>query len=318
MSRWLVMATVAIVLVEWTCARITAQETNVVCKETSPSVFEFTVGSDVFTRLNTQGDNKPVLYPVYGPGQVPMTRAWPIDDRESLERDHPHHKSIWYGHGDVNGVDFWTEKGAIIVERASVDPERAAVTMHNVWRAGDQLVCREVTTVGCGASASARWIDFDIRLQAAFGPLRLGDTKEGFLAIRTHPHLRLTPDSNRGVPEVFGQAENSEGQRGKAIWGQRARWVFYSGPVEGHPVGVLILDHPGNVGHPTTWHARDYGLIAANPFGLHDFLGREPGAGEVRISADDELRLRYRFVFLRLDDNPIAIEDFYRAYVAEQ
>lgn len=282
--------------------------------EAADGTFEFTIEDRLLTRLHTSGFNKPILYPVMAHGQVSMTRAWPMEDPDSGETDHVHHKSIWYGHGDVNGIDFWAEKGAICVDRCVADFANSSVQLHSTWRVGETPVCQDVTTIRCGAEETTRWIDFDIRIQAAFGPVHMGDTKEGFMAIRTHPDLRLTADPRRGVLEVFGQAENSAGEVGQAIWGRPAQWVFYSGKVGGESVGIAILDHPENLRHPTTWHARDYGLIAANPFGLHEFLKKERGAGAVEIPAGEELRLRYRFVLVRLDESQPDIHQLFEEY----
>ena len=65
---------------------------------------------------------------------------------------------------------------------------------------------------------------------------------------------------------------NSNGQEGEAnCWGKRANWVDMFGEVEGEKLGVAILDHPTNPGHPTYWHVRGYGFFAANIFGMRAF-----------------------------------------------
>ena len=71
----------------------------------------------------------------------------------------------------------------------------------------------------------------------------------------------------------------------------------YWGPVDGKTVGIAIFDHPENPRHPTTWHAREYGLVAANPFGLHYFKKEKKGAGAHVVKKGDTLSLRYRVVF---------------------
>ena len=59
---------------------------------------------------------------------------------------------------------------------------------------------------------------------------------------------------------------------------------------------MLILDHPSNPKHPTFWHARGYGLNAANPFGEHDFLSDKTRDGGITIPAASSLTFRYRVV----------------------
>jgi hypothetical protein len=57
------------------------------------------------------------------------------------------------------------------------------------------------------------------------------------------------------------------------------------------------MDHPSNLRHPTWWHARDYGLLAANPFGIHDFEGKEDEhLGDYTLKKDETLTLRYQVV----------------------
>ena len=93
--------------------------------------------------------------------------------------------------------------------------------------------------------------------------------KDGVFAIRTHTDLRLKASPKDGVKQVFGDALNSEGDEAKAVWGKRADWVHYFGTVDGKPAGIAFLSHPTNPSNgkqKAWWHARDYGLISANPF----------------------------------------------------
>ena len=126
--------------------------------------------------------------------------------------------------------------------------------------------------------------------------------------------LRLRSDEKRGNHTAKGNSINSEGVEGKAMWGKRAKWVDYWAPIDGNTVGVAIMDHPSNPRHPTWWHARDYGLIAANPFGIHDFEKKPKGTGDMVIANGESKTFRYRFLFHRGDVNeanvPGAFADF--------
>ena len=274
-----------------------AQQLQVTLNST-PTHVEVQINDQPFTVYRFQGYPRPILFPVFGPGQIPMTRSYPMADAPGEARDHPHHKSIWFAHGAVNGVDFWGEKGTIESTSVTIDESKSQITATNQYRANNRTVCTDTTLLRFGATESTRWIDYDVTMTASEGEVLLGDTKEGTFAIRTHPDLQLSANPEGGVPEVFGHALNSEGERDKAIWGKRAKWVYYYGPVDGTDVGILFMDHPQNLRHPTTWHARDYGLIAANPFGLHDFLGEPEKSGNVVIKNGDSLRLVYRLFFL--------------------
>ena len=101
---------------------------------------------------------------------------------------------------------------------------------------------------------------------------------------------------------------------GKEIWGKNAKWLLYQGPIDGKPMSIAMFDHPENLRHPTTWHARDYGLVTANPFGLHHFLGKEKGSGAYRLKDGETLTLRYRVEFLNGLATPEEIESRYRAF----
>src|SRR6266536_6018548 len=91
-----------------------------------------------------------------------------------------------------------------------------------------------------------------------------------------------------------GHIINSAGVREDDTWGKRAEWCDYYGPVDGKTVGVAILDDPRNPRHPTSWHVRDYGLFAANPFGLHDFdASQPPKAGDYTLPAGGTVTFRY-------------------------
>jgi hypothetical protein len=271
------------------------------------------LGSEVMTEFVYNTHAKPILWPLRGPGGVALTRDWPMNpDTAGESRDHVHHKSLWFTHGAVNGVDFWSENnraGKVVTQeitKAAVENGAAVIEAKNQWVAPDgKPVCSDVTTIRCGTEGEARFVDFAVVITAPAGsPLTFGDTKEGTMAIRTRPELNLEQN-----PLAAGRCLNSEGLTGKALWGQKARWVDYYAPVDGKLLGIAVFDHPDNLRHPTTWHAREYGLIAANPFGLHDFSkGKEPkGAGDFVIKPGQSQTWRYRFL-LHQGHDPAAIE----------
>ncbi len=275
-------------------------QTEAVNIESKNGRIEVSVGEDLFTAYNFLETSKPYLYPVLGPMQIRMTRDYPMKETTGEADDHPHHKSIWIGH-EVNGVDFWTcQNGSKIevVGQPVIDTKANSLAANSNWIDADgKIICSDSTKWTFGIDEKLRWIDCVFSLVASEGPLRINDTKEGTVAIRTHSDLRLKPDPKRGVQKVFGKATNSRGTTGPAIWGKSASWVLYSGTIQSQPASILMLDHPTNFRHPTTWHARDYGLGTANPFGLHDFEKMAAGAGEVTLSKGQSLTLHYRFVF---------------------
>ena len=253
------------------------------------------------------GRSKPVLYPVIGPGASRMTRDYPFKKGTPGEAsDHPHHASLWFTHGQVNGISFWhvgNNTGTIRHQKFLKLKGNTLATANKWLSAKGQEQCSDETTLTFHADGENRAIDFDITVHASTADVTFGDTKEGSMGIRTHPALRLKGSVAKG------QAVNSEGVSGKPIWGKRAKWVDYWGPIGGKTVGVAIFDHPGNPRHPTWWHARDYGLVAANPFGVHNFEGKPKGTGNLVIKSGDKVRFRYRVLFHAGDVNEARIKE---------
>jgi hypothetical protein len=282
------------------------------------------VDGQLFTECILKGYAKPILYPVIGPHGIGMTRNYPMVEGVAGEaKDHIHQKSLWFTHGDVNGVDFWAEgkdKGTIVNEKVLevVQGGRtASVATANKWVKPDgAVVCTDTTRLGFTAAAGFRAIDFAITIHASHGALVFGDTKEGTMGIRTHSNLCLANNPKEGVTTANGQAVNSEGVKGAAVWGKRARWVDYWAQIEGKTVGIAIFDNPGNPRYPTYWHARDYGLIAVNPFGIHDFEGKPAKTGDFAIPAGESRTFSYRFVFHEGDVAAAKIADLYAQYAA--
>ena len=177
---------------------------------------------------------------------------------------------------------------------------------------GDKRVCEDERTLIFGSEPDgSRWIDFTITIKANDGDVTFGDTKEGSFAVRVADSMRV--DAKKG-----GHIVNSEKQLNAAAWGQPARWVDYTGPVEGETVGIAIMSHPQSFRPTPRWHVRAYGLFAANPFGEKDFPN--PGAadqGAVTIKKGDSLTLKYRVWLHKGDTNVEAIEREYRDFASE-
>ncbi len=256
---------------------------------------QITADGAPFATVWPDASPRPYVWPLLGPGGVAMTRNFPMGTRDGEEHDHPHHTSLWFAHGDVDGFDFWSGKKHEHMQRVGelqleqVD-DAAVVRCSYQWLAGDEdrQVCTEERQWCFSILGDARVVDFTTVLRAGVSPLVIGDTKEGTFATRVHPALRVDGKV------ATGTLIDSEGRSGKAVWGKRARWIDCSGTVDGRRVGLAMFDAPQNHGYPTHWHARTYGLLAANPFGVHDFTGAPAGAGRLEIPAGGELRLRYR------------------------
>ena len=288
---------------------------------------DVSIDGQPFTSYVHTGHRKPILFPVRGPGGVAMTRSWPIvADVAAEAHDHPHHESIWFTHGIVNGVDFWISHPRAVrpEQRANnrieqVEPleaeggDEGVIEARHRWvRADGTVVCTDSTRLVFRGDATTRSIDYRVTIHADHGPVTFGDTKEGTMALRVPTGLQLADLA--GSKGAAGHCTNSEGLRDADVWGKAARWVAYEGPVGGRTVGLAMLDHPDNLRHPAHWHARDYGLVAANPFGLHDFTGAAKGSGDHTIPAGGSLTLRYLLVFHEGGTDAAAIEGIWKRW----
>ncbi len=251
------------------------------------------IAGDPFTTYRPISGHKPICFPLFGPGGVSMTRSYPMIEVPGETRDHPHHRSLWFTHGAVNGIDFWSEgpgAGKILQRTITFEegPVLGIITTTNDWLKPDgSPVCSDRRELRFYRVSSGRLIDVEITVFPSAGPVRFGDTKEGSFGIRTAPWLK--PDANQGAVVL-----NSNGDRNRKAWGKRARWLDASGPFEGKILGIAILEHPSSFRAPTYWHARTYGLIAANPFGLHRFLRDKSRDGSHTLEPGSTLRFRFR------------------------
>lgn len=290
-----------------------------------PDRLRVEINGKLFTEYRFTGAPHVYFYPVIGPGGVQMTRHYPMDPNvPNEEKDHPHHRSLWFSHGAVNGVDFWSEAsraGKIVHDKFLEIKSGETVGLirsTDKWIApSGEVVCTDERTFRVYARPdSERLFDFEVTVHApADKDVVFGDTKEGTMGVRVAESMRLKPNKfNAGKPG--GHIVESTGVRDGKTWGKRAEWCDYSGPVEGRTVGIAIFDNPSNPRHPTWWHVRDYGLFAANPFGIHDFEKKPAGTGNLTLPAGKSLTFKYRFYIHEGDEKAAGVADRYQDYVA--
>ncbi|MEO6034767.1 MAG: PmoA family protein [Verrucomicrobiota bacterium] len=301
------------------------------CAEKKPSGVQITKLDDrlrveidgrLFTEYFYTNVPRPYCYPVIGPGDLPMTRNWPMKEMGDEEHDHPHHRSLWFAHGDMNGVDFWSEganSGKTVHEKfleVSSGKKAGVIRSQNKWVAKDgKVVATDDRTIRFSGNANQKIVDYEITLHASNGELKMGDTKEGTMALRLAESMRLAQPKNKTGK---GHIVNSEGVQDGETWGKRAAWVDYYGPVDDQILGVAMFDHPKNPQYPTWWHVRDYGLFAANPYGVHDFEKKAKGAGDFVIPAGKSVTYRYRMIFHKGDEMEAGIAAKFKKYAAEK
>lgn len=238
------------------------------------------IGSETFTFLHTGPEwAKPFLSPVHGPGGAIVTR--PLSDPK--DKDHPHHKGIWFSIDEVNEVKFWAESGKILnVKVEAIEGNPAQIKLKNHWLGKDELpILIESTTISIFPS---RLLIYDATFVPTGEKVTFDDTKEGLFGIRVATTMREV---------VGGVVTNAEGKKGtKECWGQRSKWVDYSGPVDGKIYGVAIMDHPSNF-RPSRYHVRDYGLFSVSPFGEGAYQNNKDFAQPFVLDPGKSARLRY-------------------------
>jgi len=278
------------------------------------------INGNLFTEYVYKGDAKrPYFYPVIGPTGVAVNRHWPMKEGDNEQHDHSHHKSLWYTHGSINDIDFWADRdgnGDLIHDKflkIESGKDMGIIRSQNKYAAPDgTVICTDTRTHKFYNRPDCQMMDFEITFHASQGEVVLGDTKEGSMAIRLAPTMRLKGDVGQG------NIINSEGNRDGETWGKRAAWCDYYGPVNGEIVGVAIFDHPRNPKHPTWWHVRDYGLFAANPFGVSDFERKPRGTGNITIPAGENLTFKYRIYIHKGDTKQGKVAEHYSEYTAKK
>jgi hypothetical protein len=288
---------------------------------------------------------KPVLYPLRTSAGTVVTRGFPLEPRPGERVDHPHHVGLWFNHGDVNGLDFWNNSYDIPADRApkmgtilhkriveaksGADRGELAVEMDWVQADGKPLL-RETTRFIFRGSGDARSIDRITTLTALDQRVVFKDNKEGTIGMRVARQLEQPADK----PEVFtdssgkatktavldntgvtGEYLSSEGLKGDKVWGTRGRWCILTGKIGNEAITLGILDHPSNPNAPTYWHARGYGLFAANPLGRQVFQAdQEPLV--LTLEPGKSVTYRHRILIRSNTATADAIEREYRAFTA--
>ncbi|HUB30590.1 MAG TPA: PmoA family protein [Terracidiphilus sp.] len=269
---------------------------------------------------------KPVLYPLITDEGITVTRGYPLEPRPRERVDHPHHAGLWFNYGNVNGFDFWNNSDAIkpedrgkmgtILQTKIVSTksgaDRGELVADSVWVAGDgKQLLNQTTRYVFARGPHQRIIDLVITLTALDRAI-FHDDKEGVLGMRVASWLE-SPDEKGGMfldangrptkvdavqnSDASGAYLTSEGVKGAAAWGTRGAWCSLTGHTGDHTVTIAILDHPENPGYPTYWHARGYGLFAANPLGRSIFDPKQP-AFNYTLEKGESATFRYRVLLV--------------------
>jgi hypothetical protein len=282
------------------------------------------IGGKPFTSfLYPDSIEKPFLYPVRAANGTIVTRSFPLQPREGDPTDHPHHLGIWLNFENVNGLDFWNNSYAIAKEKKSnygwiktdkllgtSDGQKGKLAYHANWtNQKNEVLLEENTRYEFSGTANQRIIDRTTTLTANT-EVSFNDAKDGLLGMRLAHELQIptTEDQkfsdNQGIVTVVkggtdkipnGNYQTSEGKMGNDAWSTRGRWCKVYGKMGNDSVTVAIIDHPNNPNYPTFWHARGYGLFAANPLGEKIFTNGK-SVKDLKLKKGESVTFRFRIV----------------------
>jgi hypothetical protein len=278
---------------------------------------------------------KPILFPVNTVDGITVTRQYPINKVAGERTDHPHHTGIWLNYESVNGLDFWNNSTAIDPAKRNAygtirhqkllnkkaNGNTASLQVSETWIRPDQkILLNENTTFNFSVKGNDFIIDRITTLTANDTTVVFKDAKDGMLGIRVARELELpskekssfmddkgnvtlVPPSGAGVTGMY---YSSEGLKGDSVWGTKGKWAMLTGIKDGKNISIGIIDHPLNVGYPTYWHARGYGLFAANPLGRKIFSN---GKEELNFSLQPGRSTTFRYRIIIRSGNFLTTEE---------
>ena len=284
------------------------------------------IDGQLFTSYHYEGVPKPALYPVRWIDGTGMTRRFPMEKALPGEsNDHVHHRSVFWGHRHVKGGkygsihDFWGENsnsGKQVATEVKSGKDNSILAANKWVSKTGETIATDNRIIRFNGDKSSRIIDYTITIHASEGDIVLMDDKDAGMGFRVPDSMCVSPHGTAKI-KAEGYMLNSEGVSGAACWGKSAKWVDYSGLVEGRILGVAMFDHPNNPRHPTSWHARSYGLCTANIFGKRHFEKlKDKDAGNYPLKKDQSLTFRYRLYWHAGKGDAKKIETQYRQWVA--
>jgi Methane oxygenase PmoA len=303
-----------------------AQENEMIkiVKDQKDKKINILVGDKLFTSfLYPDTLEKPVLYPVYTVEGTDVTRGFPLHPKTGDPTDHPHHIGIWFNYENVNGLDFWNNSYAIPKEKKNlygwIKTDRILETTSgskgilsyqaNWTNQKNETLLEETTRFEFSQMGHKRIID-RITVLKANTEVNFADAKDGLLGLRLAHELQIPTtqdqkftDDKGNVTIVKGGTDNtangnyitSEGKQGDDAWSTRAAWCKVYGKMGNDSVSIVIIDHPKNPNYPTFWHARGYGLFAANPLGEKIFTNGK-SEKNLKLKKGESVTFRYRIV----------------------
>jgi len=295
-----------------------------VVKEPNQNKIDINIGGKPFTSfLYPDTLEKPVLYPVRAANGTVVTRGFPLNPKPGDPTDHPHHLGIWFNFENVNGLDFWNNSYAIPAAKKSQygwvktdkiletkSGQKGVLAYHAKWtNQKNDVLLEETTHYEFSGNEHERIIDRVTTLKADT-EVKFNDAKDGLLGLRLAHELQIPTEQDQKFTDDKGNVTivkggtdkvansnylTSAGKTGNDAWSTRAVWCKVYGKMGNDSVSIAIIDHPENPNYPTFWHARGYGLFAANPLGEKIFTNGA-SAKNLTLQKGDTVTFRYRIV----------------------
>ncbi|MCS3798642.1 PmoA family protein [Niastella sp. OAS944] len=308
------------------------KETVKLVQEKDKNTINVIIGNNLFTSfIYPDSLAKPVLYPIFSQNGAMLTRGYPMYPLAGDPTDHPHHLGLWLNFENVNGLDFWNNSFAIPADKKGMygsiktdriikkeDGAKGILAYHANWVDNkNNILLEETTQYEFSGSGSQRIVDRITTLKANMEVL-FTDAKDGLLGLRVAHEMQISSkkdgvftDDKGNVTVVkantdamaTGNYVTSAGKTGDSAWSTRAVWCKMFGKMKNDSISIAIIDHPSNINYPTYWHARGYGLFAANPLGAKVFSGGKT-ATNLKLKKGESVRFVYRVVF---DQGPVTI-----------
>jgi hypothetical protein len=310
-------------------------------KSAKDKKIEIWVGGEPFTAfLYPDSLEKPVLYPIRAANGTVVTRSFPLDKRAGDPTDHPHHIGLWFNYENLNGLDFWNNSYAIPAAKKSQygwirtdkiletqDGITGTLAYHANWtNQAKDVILEETTKFEIIGTANQRIIDRTTTLKAKVDA-KFNDAKDGMLGLRLAHELQMPTkedqkftDDKGIVTVVKGGADKlasgnyltSAGKAGDAAWSTRGVWCKVYGKMGADSVSIAIIDHPQNPNYPTFWHARGYGLFAANPLGEKIFTNGK-SEKNLTLKKGESVTFKYRIIVNNNKGNTLSVNQLNQA-----
>jgi hypothetical protein len=295
-----------------------------VIKSPNENKIDVIIGGKLFTSfLYPDTLEKPVLYPINAANGTTVTRGFPLNPKPGEPTDHPHHAGLWFNFENVNGLDFWNNSYAIPQNKKNLygwirtdnilDTKSGTIgklTYHANWiNQQKHILLEERTIYEFSGTNNQRIIDRTTTLTADTD-VAFNDAKDGMLGLRLAHELQIPTkqdqqftDNKGNVTTVKGGTDHiangnyltSAGKTGDDAWSTRGTWCEVFGKMGTDFVSIAIIDHPKNPNYPTFWHARGYGLFAANPLGEKVFNNGK-SAFNLKLKKGESVTFKYRIV----------------------